>query len=68
MGFLSEGVLAYVVILCLNSVSNGVGVLDHSGLWGYSSAGRALESHSRGQGFDSPYLHQTSITRTHLLF
>src|SRR5262249_4392473 len=25
--------------------------------WGYSSAGRALEWHSRGQGFDSPYLH-----------
>ena len=26
--------------------------------WGYSSVGRALEWHSRGQGFDSPYLHQ----------
>ena len=25
--------------------------------WGYSSVGRALEWHSRGQGFDSPYLH-----------
>ena len=24
---------------------------------GYSSVGRALGSHSRGQGFDSPYLH-----------
>ena len=24
---------------------------------GYSSDGRALGSHSRGQGFDSPYLH-----------
>lgn len=27
------------------------------GLWGYSSVGRALEWHSRGRGFDSPYLH-----------
>ena len=29
---------------------------------GYSSVGRALEWHSRGQGFESPYLHQR-ITR-----
>ena len=27
-------------------------------LWGCSSVGRALEWHSRGQGFDSPQLHQ----------
>jgi hypothetical protein len=27
-------------------------------LWGYSSVGRALRSHRRGQGFESPYLHQ----------
>src|SRR6516225_5680333 len=26
--------------------------------WGHSSVGRALEWHSRGQGFDSPWLHQ----------
>ena len=26
--------------------------------WGYSSAGRALEWHSRGQRFDPAYLHQ----------
>lgn len=25
--------------------------------WGYSSVGRALQWHCRGQGFDSPYLH-----------
>ena len=25
--------------------------------WGYSSVGRALEWHSRGQGFKSPILH-----------
>ena len=25
--------------------------------WGHSSVGRALEWHSRGQGFDSPCLH-----------
>src|SRR5690606_7080766 len=28
---------------------------------GCSSAGRALESHSRGQGFDPPQLHKTVI-------
>ena len=28
--------------------------------WGYSSAGRALRSHRRGRGFESPYLHQIS--------
>jgi hypothetical protein len=27
-------------------------------MWGYSSAGRALEWHSRGQRFDPAYLHQ----------
>jgi hypothetical protein len=28
--------------------------------WGHSSVGRALEWHSRGRGFDSPWLHQRS--------
>ena len=27
--------------------------------WGYSSAGRALEWHSRGQRFDPAYLHES---------
>ncbi len=27
-------------------------------VWGYSSIGRALRSHRRGRGFESPYLHQ----------
>ena len=31
--------------------------------WGYSSVGRALASHVRGQGFDSPYLHHLPKTR-----
>ena len=31
--------------------------------WGYSSVGRALASHVRGQGFDSPYLHHPPKTR-----
>src|SRR5437764_4467386 len=26
-------------------------------VWGHSSVGRALEWHSRGRGFDSPWLH-----------
>ncbi len=30
--------------------------------WGYSSAGRALEWHSRGQRFDPAYLHQKQQT------
>ena len=30
----------------------------HNCTWGYSSAGRALEWHSRGQRFDPAYLHQ----------
>ena len=31
---------------------------EHNIIWGYSSAGRALEWHSRGQRFDPDYLHQ----------
>ena len=30
-------------------------------IWGYSSAGRALEWHSRGQRFDPAYLHHKSF-------
>ena len=32
--------------------------VDFSLTWGYSSVGRALRSHRRGGGFESPYLHQ----------
>ena len=32
--------------------------LERGEIWGYSSAGRALEWHSRGQRFDPAYLHQ----------
>lgn len=32
-------------------------------LWGCSSVGRALESHSRGRGFDSLQLHFVRNTR-----
>lgn len=35
--------------------------------WGHSSVGRALEWHSRGQGFDSPWLHQI-ISQNHAKF
>ena len=38
-----------VIILKLSAIADG--------LWGYSSAGRALEWHSRGQRFDPAYLH-----------
>src|SRR5262249_41996511 len=30
-------------------------------IWGHSSVGRAREWHSRGRGFDSPWLHQSSL-------
>ena len=36
----------------------------HPLIWGYSSAGRALEWHSRGQRFDPAYLHQKRARRT----
>ena len=35
--------------------------------WGYSSAGRALEWHSRGQRFDPAYLHQRKVPRFTIL-
>ena len=36
--------------------------IEHSNrIWGYSSAGRALEWHSRGQRFDPAYLHHRSL-------
>ena len=44
--------VAFSIRSCYNS----------SRTWGYSSVGRALASHVRGQGFDSPYLHQDSKT------
>ncbi len=31
---------------------------ETSGFWGHSSAGRARDWQSRGQGFDPPWLHQ----------
>ena len=34
-------------------------IISHIVFRGYSSVGRALEWHSRGQGFESPYLHQS---------
>ena len=40
--------------LCYNTKA----VWQRNWTWGYSSAGRALEWHSRGQRFDPAYLHQ----------
>jgi hypothetical protein len=34
--------------------------------WGYSSIGRALPSHGRGRGFESPYLHHSPFDIFHL--
>ena len=36
-------------------------------LWGHSSVGRALEWHSRGQGSDSPCLHQKPYQKSLVL-
>ena len=38
-----------------------------SGIWGYSSAGGALEWHSRGRGFESHYLHLNYKPRAGML-
>ena len=38
--------------------------MRHNCTWGYSSAGRALEWHSRGQRFDPAYLHQKEVWKT----
>ena len=35
---------------------------------GYSTVGSAIRSQRIGQGFESPYLHQTSLTRTFIIF
>lgn len=43
---------------------SGCGRMHMLSAWGHSSVGRALEWHSRGQGFDSPCLHQTRRIRT----
>ena len=39
-------------------------LVGRSILWKFSSAGRALEWHSRGQRFDPAYLHQTKSLKT----
>ena len=48
--FLLTNPRAPVIIQKLSAIAGGI--------WGYSSAGRALEWHSRGQRFDPAYLHQ----------
>ena len=44
---------------------NTKAVSNSNRIWGYSSAGRALEWHSRGQRFDPAYLHHTKILENH---
>ena len=43
--------------------SSGAGQQTNKKIWGYSSAGRALEWHSRGQRFDPAYLHHRKSHR-----
>ena len=40
-----------------HGLESGVKIRPNVLIWGYSSAGRALEWHSRGQRFDPAYLH-----------
>ena len=42
-------------------IERSVNSTPHNRIWGYSSAGRALEWHSRGQRFDPAYLHHRSL-------
>ena len=44
-----------------NSIVNCSGIHPEMLTRGYSSAGRALEWHSRGQRFDPAYLHHRSL-------
>ena len=37
-------------------------------LWGYSAAGSAFDWQSKGQGFESPYLHQKSVHESVRIF
>ncbi len=41
--------------------TNQVTIRGNKYRWGISSAGRALEWHSRGQGFDPPILHDRKM-------
>src|SRR5699024_5991449 len=44
-----------------NTLYNRIRNTQSTPTWGYSSAGRALEWHSRGQRFDPAYLHQNQV-------
>lgn len=46
-------------VLGLKNVSNHGRLMMVTDNWGHSSAGRALDWQSRGQGFDPPWFHQT---------
>ena len=50
-------------MLTEGKTSGNISLLSVAGhtTWGYSSAGRALEWHSRGQRFDPAYLHQKAM-------
>ena len=58
------------MILCLNYVlrHDNISLVSATDIWGYSSAGRALEWHSRGHGFKSHYLHYLKIPESACLF
>ena len=43
------------------TLTHSFGFCYNSARWGYSSAGRALRSHRRGRGFESPYLHHYGV-------
>ena len=51
---------------CANRLTAGGLPHNIDWTWGCSSAGRAREWHSRGQGFNPPHLHYVSIDPLHL--
>ena len=60
---LTNGAVSAIISLALKECAAAKGLI-----WGYSSAGRALEWHSRGQRFDPAYLHQTNHEANALWF
>ena len=52
---------------CITAIMSTVGARVPT-VWGYSSAGRALDWQSRGQRFDPAYLHQEKTTALAVVF
>ena len=61
-GYIPLGFFTFqIVVQVSNTLYNRIRNTQSTLTWGYSSAGRALEWHSRGQRFDPAYLHQNQV-------